>query len=161
VSVRAVFAAFVLILCGGGSAAAQTADPAAFVRVIYASYEQPKPAAWFERSYSVRLRKMIDSDRASAAQDGDAGKFDWDPIINAQDWKLSAIKVSLLSRDGDRAVVDATFRNLDSNQHMRFSLVREGGKWAIDDLQSLDKPRWTMSKVFEGAPDAFPDETTK
>src|SRR6202041_502350 len=36
VSVRAVFAAFVLILCGGGSAAAQTADPAAFVRVIYA-----------------------------------------------------------------------------------------------------------------------------
>jgi hypothetical protein len=31
----------------------------------------------------------------------------------------------------------------------------------IDDLQSLNKPRWTMSKILEDAPDAFPDETTK
>ena len=66
-----------------------------------------------------------------------------------------------MSRTGDRAVVDASFDNLGSDQQMRFDLVLEGGKWAIDDLQALDKPRWTMSKVLEGAPDAFPDEPAK
>jgi hypothetical protein len=100
----------------------------------------------------------IDDDRENAAKEGDAGKFDWDPIINAQDWKLSAIRVSTISKTGDRAVVDAWFHNLGSDQHMRFQLVQEGGKWALDDLQALNKPRWTMSKVYERAPDAFPDE---
>jgi hypothetical protein len=158
---RAAFA-LVLILCGAGSAAAQNlADPVASVRAIYASYERDKPSAWFERDYSARLRKLIDTDRESAAKEGDAGKFDWDPIINAQDWKLSAIKISLVSKAGDRAVVDAWFHNLGSDQHMRFSLVREGAKWAIDDLQALNKSRWTMSKVFEDAPDAFPDQPAK
>jgi len=150
-----------LLLGGLDAAVAQAADLAAFVRAIYRSYEQEKPAAWFERSYSARLRKLIDDDRDSAAKNGDAGKFDWDPIINAQDWKLTNVKASLVSQTGDRAVVDAWFHNLGSDQHMRFDLVRERGTWAIDDLQALDKPRWTMSKVFEGAPDAFPDQPVK
>ena len=42
---------------------------------------------------------------------------------------------------------------------MLFDLVREGGRWLVDDVQSL-KPggRWTMSKILTGDPDAFPDE---
>jgi hypothetical protein len=66
-----------------------------------------------------------------------------------------------VSQAGDRAVVDASFHNIDADQQMRFTLVREHGKWAIDDIAALNKPRWTMSKILEGAPDAFPDETTK
>ena len=154
--------ALVLILCGTGNAAAQApADPVAYVRAIYASYERDQPSAWYDRAYSARLRKLIDADQKSAKAAGDAGKFDWDPIINAQDWKLTDIKVALVSRTGDRAVVDASFHNLGSDQQMRFTLVLERGKWTIDDLQALDKPRWTMSKVLEGAPDAFPDEPAK
>jgi len=125
---RAAFA-LVLILCGAGAAVAQSqADPVAYVRAIYASYERDKPAAWFDRTYSARLRKLIDADQKSAKAAGDAGKFDWDPIINAQDWKLADIKVSLVSQAGDRAVVDASFHNIDADQQMRFTLVREHGQ---------------------------------
>jgi hypothetical protein len=156
-------AALALVLVAWAAAApAQTQpDPVAYIRAIYVSYERNNPAAWFDRNYSARLRKLIDADRESAAKEGDAGKFDWDPIINAQDWKLTNVKILLVSRTGDDAVVDAAFRNLGSDQQMRFTLVRESGKWAIDDVAALDKPRWTMSKVFEGAPDAFPDEPAK
>ncbi|HXP04446.1 MAG TPA: DUF3828 domain-containing protein [Stellaceae bacterium] len=158
---RATLAA-VFVLCFAGAAAAQSqADPVAFIRAIYASYERDKLAAWFDRTYSARLRQLIDADQKSAKAAGDAGKFDWDPIINAQDWKLTDIKVALVSQAGDRAVVDAAFHNLGSDQQMRFDLVRENGKWAIDDIAAVNKPRWSMSKILEGAPDAFPDEKAK
>jgi hypothetical protein len=158
---RAVLAAF-FVLCIVGSATAQTQpDPVAYIRAIYAGYEQDKPASWYDRSYSARLKKLIDADQKSARKAGDAGHFDWDPIINAQDWKLTDIRILLVSQAAGQAVVDASFHNLDSDQHMRFNLVLQANKWVIDDLQSLNKPRWTMSKILEDAPDAFPDETTK
>jgi hypothetical protein len=158
---RVLFAAF-LALCLAGPASAQTqADPVALVRAIYAGYERDKPAAWYDRPYSARLKKLIDADQKSAHKTGDAGHFDWDPIINAQDWKLTDIQISLVSQTAGQAVVDASFHNLDSDQHMRFDLVLQAGKWVIDDLQSLNKPRWTMSKILKDAPDAFPDEKTK
>jgi Skp family chaperone for outer membrane proteins len=160
-TMRAVVAAVFLLVCAAAATAQTPTDPVGFVRAIYAAYQHDNTPAWYEQNYSARLRKMIDADRADADKDDDAGKFDWDPIINAQDWKLADLRVSLVSRAGDGAVVDASFRNLGADQRMRFSLALEGGKWAIDDVQSLNKPRWTMSKVYQGAPDAFPDEAKK
>jgi hypothetical protein len=161
-SIRTGFAAIVLILCGVGTAAAQSAaDPVAYVQAIYAHYQHNNPPAWYDQTYSARLKKLIDADQKEAQANGDAGKFDWDPIINAQDWKLSALKVTLVSQSGDTAIVDAAFNNLGSKQRMRFTLVRLAGKWAIDDIAAVNKPRWSMLKILEGAPDAFPDETAK
>jgi len=158
---RAALAAL-FVLCFAGAASAQSqADPVADIRAIYARYQHNNPPAWYDLNYSARLRKLVASDQKEAKANGDAGKFDWDPIINGQDWKLSGLKVTLVSHDGDGAVVDAKFRNLGTDQDIRFILVRENGKWAIDDIQSVNKPRWSMSKILEGAPDAFPDEQTK
>jgi hypothetical protein len=62
-------------------------DPVAYVRAIYAAYERqkPEPPAWYDQNYSARLRKLVDADQKEAKANGDAGKFDWDPIINGQD----------------------------------------------------------------------------
>jgi hypothetical protein len=149
-----------LVVFAGAASAQQAADPAAYVRALYADYQHNKPSAWYDRRFSATLKKLVDAEQKSAAN-GDAGHFDWDPIINAQDWKLTEIRVSLLSLAADKAVVDASFHNLGSDQRMRFNLVLQDGKWAIDDLQSLNKPRWTMSKVLADAPDAFPDQPAK
>jgi Skp family chaperone for outer membrane proteins len=155
--------AVLFVLCLAGAAAAQTqADPVAYVQAIYARYQHNNPPAWYDQNYSARLKKLIDADQKEAQANGDAGKFDWDPIINAQDWKLSALKVTLVSKSGDTAaIVDAAFNNLGSKQRMRFTLVRQADKWAIDDIAAVNKPRWSMSKILEAAPDAFPDETAK
>ena len=140
---RRVALAVLFVLCFAGVAAAQTrADPVAYVQAIYARYQHNNPPAWYDQNYSARLRKLVDSDQKEAKANGDAGKFDWDPIINAQDWKLSGLKVTLVSKSGDTATVDAAFINLGSKQRIRFTLVRENAKWAIDDIQAVNKPRW-------------------
>ena len=108
---------------------------------------------------SPRLRALVDADQKEAQ--GEVGRLDFDPIINAQDWKLSGLKVTLVSRSGDNAMVDATFHNLDGDEQIRFTLVRVNGKWAIDEIQALQGMRWTLSQILSGAPDAYPDHPRK
>ena len=52
----------------------------------------------------------------------------------------------------------AVFANFGEPRNIIFNLVREDGKWRIDDIAETLKPRWTMSKILTDAPDAFPDE---
>jgi hypothetical protein len=160
---RFLLAAF-LALCFAGSAAAQTqADPVAYIRAIYQAYmtlpfdKVPALESW---GLSPRLRALIDADQKEAQ--GEVGRLDFDPIINAQDWKLSGLKVTLVSQSSDTsAIVDAAFINLGSKQRIRFTLVRENGKWVIDEIQALQGMRWTLSKILSGAPDAYPDAPAK
>jgi hypothetical protein len=55
---------------------------------------------------------------------------------------------------GARAVI--SFKPHD----ILFDLVREHGRWFIDDISEtrVGSNRWTMSKILTHAPDAFPDE---
>jgi hypothetical protein len=80
-------------------------------------------------------------------------------FVDGQEWEITELKIAVVSEDGDRAQVSASFENLGEPREMLFDLVREGGRWLVDDVQSL-KPggRWTMSKILTGAPDAFPEE---
>ena len=159
---RAALAAL-FVLCFAGAASAQSqADPVAYIRAIYHGFmtlPSDKVPAFESLSLSAHLRALVDADRKEAQ--GEEGQLDFDPIVNGQDWKLSALKVSLVSRDGDRATVDASFHNLDADEHLRFTLVRADGKWQIDDIQSLQAMRWTLSKILAGAPDAYPDAPAK
>jgi hypothetical protein len=55
--------------------------------------------------------------------------------------------------------VRARFKNFGKPREIVFDVVRERGRWLIDDVQSTRTgARWTMSKILLGAPDAFPDE---
>jgi hypothetical protein len=46
---------------------------------------------------------------------------------------------------------------LDQPSNMLFDLVLEDGHWRINNIEKTLSPRWTMSKILLGAPDAFPD----
>lgn len=147
-------------LCFAGPAPAQTqADPVIYIRAIYHGYMTlpfDKVPAFESWPLTPRLRALSDADKKEAQ--GEVGRLDFDPIINAQDWKLSKLKVTLVSKSGDTgALVDAAFDNLGSKQRIRFTLVREKGKWEIDEIQALMSMRWTLSKILAGAPDAYPD----
>lgn len=150
-------AAFLLLFCLGDAALAQTAgDPVAVVRGLYRGYEHDKPVTLEKQPFSPRMRKLLAADRAYAK--GEVGRLDFDPIVNGQDWKITDLSVTLESQAGDKAVVEAKFSNLGDAEDLRYELVRGGGRWLIDEIQSMSKPRWTMSKILAGAPDAFPDQ---
>lgn len=149
-----------VLLATAAAQAQNQADPVAFVRAIYQDYQRDKPTAWPDRAYSPRLQKLIDDDKRNTPA-GEVGRLDFDPFIVGQDWKIADLKVTLVSQSGDNAVVAARFRNLGSAVDLRYDLVRAGGRWLIDDLQNLAKPRWTLSKILAGAPDATPDTPAK
>ncbi len=138
---------------------AQTAStPAGVIARIYKIYQidvlNPKPG----HVYSRRLQALIDKDRADTPE-GYVGKIDWDVFVDGQDWKLSDLKIVLLSQSDVRARVRAKLKNFGEPREIAFDLVRERGRWLIDDVQSMRQgARWTMSKILLGAPDAFPDE---
>ncbi len=63
----------------------------------------------------------------------------------------------LVSTEANQAAVRASFKNFDEPRDVLYSLVLENGHWRIDDIQETLKPRWTMSKILQDDPDAFPD----
>lgn len=160
VSRMRALALLVLLALAPSVAWSEPADgPVAVITTIYKAY-QPAPANGpnIAGVYSTRLQGLIDAD-AKSTPEGEVGKIDWDVFVNGQDWELSDLKIALVSENGDRAEVSASFNNLGEPKEMLFDLAREGGRWLIDDVQSI-KPgeRWTMSKILKGDPDAFPDE---
>lgn len=133
-------------------------DPVAFITDIYKTYQADTEPPGYSDVYSHRLQALIDAD-AKVTPEGEVGKIDWDVFVNGNDWQLSKLTITLISKSGARAQVLARFFNFKDPHEILFNLVREDGRWAIDDIREIKKGnRWTMSKILTGAPDAFPDE---
>ena len=139
-----------------------TKDPLAYIKAIYAAYteQSPRPSLT-EDFYSRRMQSLLDAD-AKTTPKGDAGTIDWDVFVDGNDWALTKLRVTLVSRTDKRAQVRAVFRNHGKPRDMLFDLVHERGRWRIDELrQTQPGGRWTMSKILTHALDAFPDEKLK
>jgi hypothetical protein len=151
---RLVIAALLMALCAAPAAAQVDADPLSFITAIYKSYKTNAPG--LEDMYSRRLQALIDKD-ASETPEGMVGRIDWDVFVDGQDWRLSKLKIELVSRTETAARVRATFLNFDKPCDLLFDLVLEGGHWRIDEIQETLKPRWIMSKILADVPGAMPD----
>jgi Protein of unknown function (DUF3828) len=139
---------------GAARAAAFDSDPVSLIKAIYKTYEEDKPQP--KHIYSKRLQALIDKDEKETSE-GEVGRIDWDVFVDGQDWKLTELAITLVSKSADTAQVRATFKNFDQSSNMLFDLVRENGRWRVDDVTKTLPPRWTMSKILLDAPDAFPD----
>jgi uncharacterized protein DUF3828 len=139
---------------GAAHAAPVDGDPVSLIEAIYKTYETDNPG--LPHVYSRRLQALIDKDEKETPE-GDVGRIDWDVFIDGQDWKLTELKIVLVSKSADEAEVRATFKNFGEPCNQLFDLVREEGGWRIDDITKTLPPRWTMSKILLDAPDAFPD----
>jgi hypothetical protein len=141
-------------LAGAASAKPADSDPVTLITAIYKTYETD--SAGLPHIYSKRLQALVNKDDKETP-DGEVGRIDWDVFIDGQDWKLTDLKIALVSQTPTQAQVRATFKNFDQPSNMLFDLVLEDGHWRIDDVTKTLSPRWTMSKILLGAPDAFPD----
>ncbi len=130
-------------------------DPMALIALIYKSYRRDIPDIPSD-IYSKRLQALMDKDEKET-HEGDEGRIDWDVFIDGQDWKLSELKIVPVARDATKAQIRATFKNFGEPKSILYDLVREDGKWRIDEVQETIKPRWIMSKILSDDPGAFPD----
>jgi hypothetical protein len=136
-------------------------DPVTLIAAIYKTYTDIGPGEdgmpGLPGVYSARLQALVDKDEKETPE-GEVGKIDWDVFVDGQDWQLTELAVVPVTKDDGQAKVRATFKNFGEPRNILYSLVLEDGHWHIDDIEETLKPRWTMSKVLMGAPDAFPDQ---
>jgi hypothetical protein len=152
---RILLAVLLAIALGAASPHARAdADPVALITAIYKTYQDDAPA--LPDIYSRRLQALIDKD-AKETPEGMVGRIDWDVFVAGQDWKLSGLKIALVSKSAAQAKVRATFKNFDDPRDMLFHLVLEDKHWRIDEIEKTLKPRWIMSKILMDVSDAFPD----
>ena len=127
----------------------------AFIRAIYASYERDKLAAWFDRTDSARLRQLIDADQkarrrpatpASSTGTGSSTRRTGSSPTSRWRWYRKPSTVPWLT---PRSTSSARIRRCGD-------LVRENGKWTIDAIAAVNKPRWSRSNSSRARPTPSP-----
>jgi hypothetical protein len=150
----ALCAALALSLFSHEADAQAVTEPAAMITAIYKEYQGQGEPKLAKGVYSGRLEKLMRADKRRTPK-GEVGRLDFDVFINGQDWDIKDLKITETERRGNRAVVQATFVNFDQPQEIAFELVQQSKRWQIDEVTSRKKPRWTLSKILQGAADAF------
>ncbi len=100
-------------------------------------YEKRFCSKEYNEIYAQTLKKD-----SSLAEQGYIGFFDADHWLNAQDWgnvSYSIKGVELTSQDRARAKV--VIKNLGQMREVEIGLVKEEGKWKIDDLGDKERMR--------------------
>jgi len=138
------------LYCAITAAGATTiVDPVKFVSDVYHNYVTKKDYLPPDDIYSPRLKALMDEDRRRA--NGEVGCIDFDFWVDGQDFKLSKVKV--VGQDDpahpDRTIVVATFDSLGEHENLSFEFVRVQGKWKLDEVTSLKKPGWVLSKLIK------------
>jgi hypothetical protein len=84
------------------------------------------------------LVMLLERDERFSAATGEVGVLDGDPFLDAQEFQegaLSDLAVEVVTEGRDRAEVRARFTNFGPVE-VGFDLVREGGRWVIDDIRA-------------------------
>ena len=147
-------------------AATRIDDPKAFITQVYADLMkgQTETGANLDESvdppddiYTPALKKAFDDEKRDSA--GELGRLDFFFWVNGQDWRLSEVEVSERSvwKRPDRKVVAVSFKNFDQDNSLLFYFQKVGGRWLIDDVESLDVVEgdegysWVLSLILKYA----------
>ncbi len=119
--------ALFVALCGPFAYGQATGDPLALITDIYKTYQGDTDHPGYANVYSRRLQALIDADE-KATPKGEAGTIDWDVFVNGNDWALSKLTITLVSKSAAQAQVRAQFYNFKDPHNLRFKLLREDGR---------------------------------
>lgn len=166
---RLAAALAVLAACAAPAASAPppASDPKGIAREIYATVAAGDGDAggqllWTDRAVRARLfSKGLASlwakadTKAEAEKDG-LGAIDFDPLTASQDPLVRSFSVAVEKQDERSATVAVTLvdprgrRKVPADETVRLDFVREGGRWAIDDLRgTVEGRRWSVREVLK------------
>ncbi|HUJ24377.1 MAG TPA: DUF3828 domain-containing protein [Myxococcales bacterium] len=121
------------------AAAPQTAEQ--FVQELYGRYsgkdakgvvlDSPRAV---RRWFAPELAKLILADRERAAKNDEAPTLDGDPFVDAQDFEIGDLNVTVKETAQDAAAATVTFTNLGDDVTVLLELVRLKQGWRIREL---------------------------
>jgi len=124
------------------------ADPVALVKSFYV----PGFIDHEMMPLSSRLARLLKAAMDNSKKiDGPVQGIDFGWSINGQDSEedtLKTVKVGVPKLQGQKTLVRVTFRN-GGPMELQYDLIQAAGKWQVDDIHSVRKPRWTLSKMLE------------
>jgi hypothetical protein len=128
---------------------AAIADPVEVVAPLYERYRTdpavttfpalPEQAPW---SADMRARLEAMMARSEALNEP---ILDFDPFVNAQDWRVGVVAVTGESLvEHSHAVVRAHFVNAGHEDEVVYDLVWEGDAWRVDNIRHAD---WDLRQI--------------
>jgi hypothetical protein len=127
----------------------ETLTPEAFLRSIYTPYPnhefKGQPFWQVDRFFAPDLARAIEADMREAKRRGEVPKLDGDPFVDAQDWDIAKLAISV-EADGPKATGLVTFENQGKPTEIKLDLVRTGMGWRIADIKW---PSGTLSELYK------------
>lgn len=117
------------------------ADPRSVAEALYSPYGDPDFLwrTWDESQFfSAGLNALYERDRKESEERQEVGRIDFDPFINGQDFDVTDLSFGAASIEGDTATVAVSFANFEQPQTVTLHLVREDGRWKVDDARNDD-----------------------
>ncbi len=129
--------------------AQSTTDPVETIRSLYARPQGISDAPFLSR----RLAALFAAQRKRSQETDDVMPgLDFDYACGCQDYD-EAFKQTLVitagPRTGATASVVARFRLFENDTEIAYSLIREDGRWLIDDIRGRGLNDWTMSDLLK------------
>lgn len=135
----AVFMAIAILLGASLAGRAQAFTPSALVAELYRQHNA-KNSPFFQSQNRALVNKYFTKTTAdliwkdSTTTSGEVGALNADPLFDAQDTDIKKFVIGKASVRGEKASVLVTFTNFGQKKTVTFALVKEGGKWKIDDI---------------------------
>lgn len=110
--------------------------PEALVEAIYAPYLNATTAADPVELRSPELQKLyVAEDERQAA--GEGASFDFDPLINAQDYEITDLAVALTADSNEyAATAQVSFKNFGEPVEIELVMFNFDGGWKLEDVIS-------------------------
>jgi hypothetical protein len=122
--------------------------PEAFLRGIYTPYPNQdfkgQPFWQVDRFFAPDLARAIEADMREAKRRGEVPKLDGDPFVDAQDWDIAKLAISVKT-EGPTATGLVSFENQGKPTEIKLDLVRTGMGWRIADIKW---PSGTLSELY-------------
>jgi hypothetical protein len=130
-------------------ARSQALSPQAFLQSIYDPYLKADFRGYsFEqanRFFVPTLARAIDADMREAKRRGEVPRLDGDPFLDAQDWEIKNLAISVKA-DGPKATGEVAFDNLGKRTQITLDLVQTQAGWRIADIKG---PSGSLSDLYK------------
>jgi hypothetical protein len=130
-------------------ARSQTVSPQAFLQSIYDPYLKADFKGYtfeqVDRFFVPKLARAIDADMREAKRRGEVPKLDGDPFLDAQDWEIKNLAISVKG-DGPKAIGEVAFDNLGKPTKITLDLVQTQVGWRIADIKA---PSGSLTDLYK------------
>lgn len=96
------------------------------------------------RFFAPPLARAIEADMLEAKRRGEVPKLDGDPFVDAQDWDIANLAISV-EADGPKAIGRVSFDNVGKLVTISLDLIRTGIVWRIADVAA---PSGRLSDLY-------------